>query len=71
MAQMLPDNLQKEYSKLKMCTSAKGKKLEQDLNEAWKEVKSYIDTAFKNFQDLLIKSFVQEWNQVMCETCHT
>ena len=53
-----------------MHASVLGKKLEQDLDEAQKEVKGYVDTTFK-YQDLLDKSLVQEWNQVVRETCHT
>ena len=65
------DTLQSEYDALEMCASARGKKLEQDLNEARKEVKGYIDNAFKYFQYLLDESLVQEWNKVVQETCHT
>ena len=65
------DNLKKEYGELDMCASAHGKKLKQELDKALKEVKGYVDTAFKYFQDLLDKSLVQEWNQVVHETCHT
>ena len=64
--QLLLDDLQKEYNALDTCISTHGKKLEQELDEARKEVKSYVNTAFKYFQDLLDKSLVQEWNQVMC-----
>ena len=64
--QLLLNNLQLEYNALEMHASALGKKLEQDLNEARKEVKGYIGTTFKYFQDLLDKSLVQEWNQVVC-----
>ena len=63
--------LQMEYNALDTCASVLGKKLKQDLNEAQKEVKGYIDTAFKYFQDLLNKSLVLEWNQVVRKTCHT
>ena len=58
---MLLNNLQKEYNELNMCTSTHGKKLKQDINESRKEVKLYVDTAFKHFQDLLNESLVQEW----------
>ena len=63
-AQLLLDDLQKEYDELDMRASAHGKKFKQELNKAQKEVKVYVDTAFKYFQDLLNESLVQEWNQV-------
>ena len=63
--------LQMEYNALDTCSSVLGKKLEQDLDNVRKEVKGYIDTTFKYFQDLLDKSLVQQWNQVVHETCHT
>ena len=63
--QLSLEALQKEYNSLDMRASAHGKKLKKDLNEIRKEVKRYIDTAFKYFQDLFDKSLVQEWNQVV------
>ena len=59
------NTLQSEYDALETCASARGKKLKQDLDKAQKEVKGYIDTTFKYFQDLLNESLVQEWNQVV------
>ena len=41
--QLLLNNLQLNYNALDMCASAPGKKLEQELNEAQKEVKGYED----------------------------
>ena len=57
-AQLLLNNLQKEFDKLNMYASAHGKKLMQHLNKARKEVKAYIDTAFKYFHHFLDESFV-------------
>ena len=58
--QLLLDDIQKEYMDLNTCTSTHGKKLKKDLEEAPKEVKSYIDMASKYFQDLLDESLVRE-----------
>ena len=46
-AQFSLDTLQSEYDAFETCASARGKKLRQDLDKAQKEVKGYIDTAFK------------------------
>ena len=35
-----------------------GKKLEQELDKAWEELRGYVDTSFKYFQDLLDESLV-------------
>ena len=70
-AQITLDMLQLEYNALDMHASTCGKKLKQDLEKVQNKVKGYVDTAFKYFQDLLDESLVQEWNQVVHETCHT
>ena len=54
-----------------MHASVHGKKLEQELDKAQKEVNGYVDTTFKYFQNLLDEGLVTEWNQVMLETSHT